>query len=127
MENVRKNNTIRPVRSYATTQARTALPEIINQMVEVTEAAASLAEHAVEVGPRNRGGVWIVPAIDVEAAMDREESLQARVAELEDEAENIAIALMLSERLASSAGATVSAEEFVRGLGFEDLAQELAD
>ncbi len=116
---------IRPKRSLPTTQARTELPKLVNELVAVDEPGETLADHAVEVGPRNRGGVWLVPAVDVEAAIDREESLQLRVDLLEDEAENIAFGFFLMQRLEQSPGKATSGADFIRGLGFEDLAADL--
>ena len=86
---------------------------------------ATLADHAVEVGPRNRGGVWVVPAVDIEAALEREEDLQARVEALEEEADNIALGFLLLERLEQSAGQTTTGAQLIRELGFEDLASDL--
>ncbi len=116
---------IRPKRSLPTTEARTQLPKLVNELVAVDAPGETLADHAVEVGPRNRGGVWLVPAVDVEAAMDREERLQMRVDSLEDEAENIALGFFLMQRLEQSPGKTTSGADFIRGLGFDDLATDL--
>jgi hypothetical protein len=120
-----KTHVIRPRRSLATTKARTELPGLVNELVAVQEPGETLAEHAVEVGPRNRGGVWLVPAVDVDAAMDREERLRAQVSELEDEAENMAIGFFLMQRLEQSPGTTTSGADFIRELGFDDLAVDL--
>lgn len=116
-----KTHTIRPARSYATTEARTRLPQLVNELVGVTEPGDSLFSHAVEVGPRHRGGVVMLPSIDVEAALEREAAMQAQVEALEDELENIAIGLLLTDRIARSSGATVSADDVIRGLGHGDL------
>jgi hypothetical protein len=121
---VPKRHLIRPTRSLPTTQARTELPKLVNELVAVDQPGATLADHAVEVGPRNRGGVWLVPAVDADAAMDREDRLRARVDELEDEAENMALGLFLMERLEQSTGKT-SGADFIRELGFDDLAADL--
>jgi hypothetical protein len=122
---VPRRHVIRPARSLPTTQARTELPRLVNELVAVEKPGETLADHAVEVGPRNRGGVWLVPAVDVDAAMDREEGLRLRVDELEDEVENIALGFLLMERLGQSTRETTSGAEFIRGLGFDDLAADL--
>jgi hypothetical protein len=116
---------IRPDRSLATTQARTDLPRLVKELIAVDEPGETLADHAVEVGPRNRGGVWLVPALDVAASIDREAQLRARVEELEEEAENIAIGFFLMQRAEQSAGTTESGAEFIRDLGFDDPAADL--
>ena len=122
-----KTNTVRPVRSLATTEARTALPEIVKEMVAISVPGESIIEHAVEVGPRHRGGVLIVPTVDAEAAMQREDEMRSRIEELEDELENIGIGLVLSDRLPNSSGSFISAADFARDLGFEDLAADMTD
>ncbi|MGI8731390.1 MAG: hypothetical protein ACR2LK_15655 [Solirubrobacteraceae bacterium] len=120
-----KTHVIRPTRSLATTQARAELPKLVKQLVAVKKPGETLADHAIEVGPRNRGGVWPVPGVDVEAAIDREESLRMRVDELEDEADNIAFGLFLMQRLEQSSGKMTSGADFIRELGFEGLAADL--
>lgn len=120
-----KAHTIRPTRSLPTTQARTQLPKLVSELVAVTKPGTTLADHAVEIGPRNRGGAWLMPAVDAEAAMDREESLRRRIDELEDEAENIALGFFLTQRLEESSGRTTSGADFIRELGFGDLAADL--
>jgi hypothetical protein len=122
---VPKTHAIRPHRSLATTKARTQLPTLVKELGAVKKAGTTLAEHAVELGPHNRGGVWLVPAVDADAAMEREEQLRARIDELEDEAENLAIGVFLTQRLAQSPGTTTSGADFLRELGFDDLAADL--
>lgn len=122
-----RTHLIRPRRSLATTQARTELPKLVNEMVAVTDPGETLADQAIEIGPRNRGGAWLVPAVAVDAAVDREESLRMRVDELEDEAENMAVGFFLMQRLEQSRGTSVSGADFIRALGFDDLAADLPD
>lgn len=118
-----KTHLIRPLRNLATTEARRQLPRIVSELVAVDEPGDTLAAHAVEVGPRHRGGVWLVPAVDADAAMDREAELRERVDALEDEAENMALGFSLMSRLQRSSGATISGDDFVRELGFGDLVE----
>lgn len=120
-----KTHVIRPTRSLPTTEARAALPALVKEMIAVEEPGETLADHAVEMGPRNRGGVWLLPAVDVEAAFDREDKLRSQVAELEDENENISFGFFLMQRLGQSPGKTTSGEDFIRGLGFDDIADGL--
>ncbi len=120
-----KTHVIRPSRSLPTTEARAALPSLVKELIAVETPGETLTDHAVEVGPRNRGGVWLLPAVDVEAAIDREDALRSRVAELEDENENISFGFFLMQRLEQSPGKTTSGEDFIRGLGFDDIADGL--
>ena len=120
-----RSHLIRPKRSLATTDARTQLPQLVNELVAVEEPGATLADNAVEIGPRNRGGVWILPTVDVDAAIDREDTLRTRVDELEDEAENLAFGFFLLQRLDQSKGTAISGADFIRELGFDDLASDL--
>lgn len=122
-----RTHIIRPRRSYATTEARTQLPKLVGELIAVREPGETLAAHAVEVGPRHRGGVWILPAVDVNAAIDREDELRSRVEELEDEAENMALGVFLMKRLEESSGARTSGADLIRELGFADLAEDLPE
>jgi hypothetical protein len=122
-----KTHTIRPLRSLATTEARTQLPKLVGELVAVREPGATLVDNAVEVGPRHRGGVWMVPAVDATAAMDREDELRSRVDELEDEAENMALGFFLMERLEQSTGASASGAAVIRELGYGELAEGLPE
>jgi hypothetical protein len=122
---VGRSHVIRPRRNLATTQARTELPAIVSELIAVTEPGETLADNAVEVGPRNRGGVWLLPAVDIDAAIEREDELRERVAELEDEAENLAFGFYLLQRRERSSGESVSGADFIRELGFDDLADDL--
>lgn len=103
-----------PARRLATSEARAALSGLVNDLGGHREPSGSLVDNAVEIGPHRKGGAWLVPEVDAHAAV-------RRIAELEDEVENIALALMLSERLESSEGTTVPAEQVIRELGFDDL------
>jgi hypothetical protein len=119
-----RTHLIRPLRSLATTEARTQLPTLVGELVSVSEPGETLAAHAVEVGPRHRGGVWLVPAVDADAAMDREAELRDRVEALEDEAENMALGFFLMNRLEQSSGETVSGDDFIREFGNGELLDE---
>jgi hypothetical protein len=112
-------------RNLPTSRARDALPSLVNELVAIARPGRTLSDHAVEVGPRNRGGVWLIPAVDVAAAIEREERLRRRVEALEDEAENMAIGLFLARRQESSSGARISGAQFIRELGFEEIAADL--
>ena len=85
----------------------------MKELAETPRPARRLTDNAIEVGPHNRGGVWIVPAVDAEASMEREDELRDRIEELDDELENVAIGLFLMDRMASSSGKTMSADEFI--------------
>lgn len=89
-----------------TSEARAKLPATVNSFSKLTRPAESLADRAVHVGRYNRGGAVIVPEVDFQAALDRE-----------DELENIGIAMLLAER---QAGGTLDG-----GTPIEDLAVEL--
>ena len=82
-------------------------------------------DRAVEIGPYNRGGAWLVPAADAQAAIRRETELRQRVAILEEQLENLAIADFVRERVATASGRKLSGIEFVRSLGFDQIADEI--
>ncbi len=116
-----------PRRRLATAEARTQLPSLVRELAQLERPAHSLAERAVEIGPRRAGGAWLVPEVDAQAAMERERSLARRVEDLEDQLEDFAIGVLLEERLARTSGERVSLDELAAELGLADfLAQERA-
>ncbi|MGA9761633.1 MAG: hypothetical protein WBQ14_04345 [Gaiellaceae bacterium] len=115
----------RPKTSMSSSEARENLPSLVKQARAISTPAESLAAHAVEIGPYNKGGVWLIPEVDAQAAIEREERLKAQIAKLEEELENLAIAEFVRDRVESASGRTMSGVEFVRALGFDDIADEL--
>src|SRR5438034_1718366 len=114
-----------PGRRLATAEARTQLPSLVRELAEHERPARSLAERAVEIGPRRAGGTWLVPEVDAQAAIEREQALAQRVADLEDQLEDFAIGVLLEERLARTSGERVSLDELAAELGLSDfLAKE---
>jgi hypothetical protein len=98
-------------------EARAGLSQLVSELAEHRDAGASLAENAIEIGPYRKGGAWLVPEADAKATIEH-------VAALEDELENIAIGLMLTERLDEPAG-TTPGYEVLREMGFAALAEGL--
>ncbi len=116
-----------PRRRLATAEARTQLPSLVRELAQLERPARSLAERAVEIGPRRTGGAWLVPEVDAQAAIEREQALAQRVVDLEDQLEDFAIGVLLEERLARTSGERVSLDELAAELGLSDfLAQERA-
>jgi hypothetical protein len=123
----RAKGTRQPSRRLATAEARTQLPSLVREFSEVERPSRSLADRAVEIGPRRAGGAWLVPEVDAHAAIERERALNQRVDDLEDQLEDFAISVLLEERLAKSTGERVSLDDFAAELGLSDfLAQERA-
>jgi hypothetical protein len=116
-----------PRRRLATAEARTQLPSLVRELSEVERPSRSLADRAVEIGPRRTGGAWLVPEVDAHAAIEREQALTQRVEDLEDQLEDFAIGMLLEERLARTSGERVSLDELATELGLGDfLADERA-
>jgi hypothetical protein len=86
-------------------------------MARLRKGRASLLERAVEVGPRGKGGVLMIPAVDVEATLDH---LQA----LEDEIEDLMLAQVVAERLQTPKDDLLSVEELAGNLGLGHLVTE---
>jgi hypothetical protein len=107
-----------PARRLATSEARAEFSALVNGLAKRDRPSASLADNAVEIGPHRKGGAWLVPEVDAQAAVDR-------ITELEEELENIAIGLLLQERLDESSGGTTPARDVIRELGFDDLLEGL--
>ena len=104
--------------------ARAQLGRIVRDFEEVETPSSALEERAIEVGRYNRASAWIVPSVDAQAAIEREEQMTRRISELEDEVENLQMLAFLVERKQSLSGEVFSVEEAVRMLGFPDLLGE---
>lgn len=116
-----------PSRRLATAEARTQLPSLVRELSELERPSRSLADRAVEIGPRRAGGAWLVAEVDAHAAIERERALAQRIEDLEDQLEDFAIAVLLEERLARTSGERVSLDDLAAGLGLSDfLARERA-
>jgi hypothetical protein len=109
-----------PSRRMATSEARAEFSQLVGELADRERPSASLADNAIEIGPHRKGGTWLVPEVDAQAAVQR-------IDQLEEELENIAIGLLLQERLDRSSGATTPAREVIRELGFDDLVEGLPD
>jgi len=119
--------TSQPRRRLATAEARTQLPSLVRELSEVESPSRSLADRAVEIGPRRAGGAWLVPEVDAHAAIEREQALAQRVEVLEHQLEDFAIGVLLEERLARTSGERVTLDELAAELGLTDfLAEERA-
>jgi hypothetical protein len=99
----------------------------VRELSELERPSRSLADRAVEIGPRRAGGAWLVAEVDAHAAIERERALAQRIEDLEDQLEDFAIAVLLEERLARTSGERVSLDDLAAGLGLSDfLARERA-
>jgi hypothetical protein len=101
-------------RSLPTNVARDRFYKLVNQLSRMRKASGSLLDRAVEVGPRGRGGVVIVPKVDADAAL-------ARIAELEDEVEELTLARFVEERLQTPVEELLSVEELADSVGRRHL------
>lgn len=109
-----------PVRRMGTSEARAGFSKLVAELSARGKASASLVDNAIEVGRQRKGGVWIVPEVDAQAAVEH-------IQELEEEIENISLSFMLSERLDRTSGETISGAQLIRELGFPDLADGLPE
>jgi diphthamide synthase subunit DPH2 len=96
-------------------EARTDLYRLVDGFRKLRRPNPDLSERAVEIGPRRQGGAWLVPETDAQAAMER-------IEELEEELEDVAIGLLVTERLVrGSLEEDSSLAELARELGREHL------
>lgn len=96
-------------------EARKELYGLVDRFRKIRKASPELAERAIEIGPRRRGGAWLVPEADAQAAI-------GRIEELEQELEDVAIGLLVTERLGrGNFGEDISLEELARQFGKEHL------
>lgn len=115
---------LRPARRLAVDSARKQLYPLVADMAAVSDPASSLAEHAVEVGPRGRGGVWIVPEVDALASMERERRYQETISEMEDELDALALLPLLLERVGQLHGPRHTLTDVATELGLGDILEE---
>jgi len=106
--------------TLATAEARRELPRLVKKMAEKSDASDGLLDDAVTIGPHRKGGAVLIPEVDAAAHADEVSELKERVDELEDDLEDVGMALFLQERLATTSGKRLSADEFLRGIGMED-------
>lgn len=111
---------------YGTSEARTALPEIVKEAVAQIRPARWVGARAVTIRPRGETrSASLVPTIDLDAADARISALEAERDRLEDELEDAGIALLLHDRLAHAGAERVGAEAFLRAIGMEEFVDEL--
>lgn len=115
---------LRPRRSLSSSDAREKLPSLVKEASAVTKPAKSLASRAVEIGPYNRGGAWLIPAADAQAAIERQESLIERVAELEEVIDDMTAAPIIAARSGTPLERWVTLDDFAAGLGAAEVLEE---
>ncbi len=98
-------------RQLGTDQARTRLPKLVDAMRRRRKPSTGLLDNAYSIGPRRQGGAVLIPEVDARAAVER-------IEELEAEAEDLAIALLLRERSGESSDQGIPLDEVIRELGF---------
>jgi hypothetical protein len=98
-------------RQLGTDQARTRLPKLVDAMRRKRKPSTSLLDNAYGIGPRRQGGALLIPEVDAIAVLERLEQLEA-------EAEDLAIALLLRERAGESSADGVPLDEVIEELGF---------
>lgn len=82
----------RPRSRKTVEEARKELYGLVAGFRKIGKASPELADRAVEIGPRRQGGAWLVPEADARAAIER-------IEELEQELEDVAVGLLVTERL----------------------------
>jgi hypothetical protein len=112
-------------RSLATTEARKALPQLVNKMSAKHKASADLMEDAIDIGPHRKGGAVLLPSVDLAAHATEVADLRARVEQLEEDLEDAGMALFLQERLATTSGQRLTTEQFLAGIGMEGHIEQL--
>jgi hypothetical protein len=98
-------------RRLGTDQARTKLPKLVDAMRRRRKPSAGLLDNAYGIGPRRQGGALLIPEVDAIAAIERIEQLEA-------EAEDLALALLLRERASDTSAHGAPLDDVIRELGF---------
>jgi hypothetical protein len=112
-------------KSMATTEARKALPRLVKEMGAKGTPSPDLMHDAIDIGPHRKGGAILLPEVDVAAHAAEVAKLRARVEQLEEDLEDAGMALFLQERLATTVGQRLTAEQFLSGIGMEDHIERL--
>lgn len=115
---MRKGSMLPTERQLGTDQARSSLPRLVAGMQRRRKPSRGLLDNAYGIGARRQGGAVLIPEIDALAAIER-------IEQLEQEAEDLAIALLLRERAGESSGQGAPLDDVIRELGFtrHDLAR----
>lgn len=113
-----------PTESLPINVARDRFYKLVNDLSGAKKASGSLFARAVEVGPRGQGGVVLLPRIDADAAIERADALEARIADLEAEIEDMALARFVEERLQTPEDQLLSVEELAASVGRSHLLSE---
>jgi len=111
--------------SMATTEARAALPRLVKQMGAKREPSVDLLQDAIDIGPHRTGGAVLLPEVDALAHAEQVTRLRAQVAQLEEALEDVGMVLFLQDRLATTAGPRLSAEQFLSDIGMEGHIERL--
>lgn len=114
-------------RSLATTEARKALPQLVNKMSAKTKASADLMQDAIDIGPHRKGGAVLLPGVDLAAHATEVAELRVRVQQLEEDLEDAGMALFLQERLAITSGQRLTTEQFLTGIGMEGHIEQIQE
>jgi hypothetical protein len=104
-------------------EGRQQLHTIARQFGAFEQGSENLTDRAVEVGPHRRGGLLLLPKVDVEEAERRRVELEREREELLDDLEVFGISLLAEERLSSPTPVEqlLTLDELVREHGFEDV------
>lgn len=97
-----------------TSEARRSLPALARDAARRDRPSAGLLDNAIEIQPRGEErSAFLVPAVDVESA-------QRRIDSLEEELEDIALMRMLEQRAAADQGHLTHIDDVIRELGLDE-------
>jgi hypothetical protein len=119
-----KLSTRQPKRRLGTSEARETLPRLVQELASFSRPAGSLADRAVELGPRMRGGAWLVPEVDAQAAIERELALAERVVALEELVEDLTAAPVVAARATTPLEQWETLDEFAERFGLSAVLRE---
>lgn len=111
-------------RRLATDQARKRLYELVNRMSRLRRGQGSLLKRAVEMGPHGRGGALLIPAVDVQATLERIAAQEDRIEALQDEIEDLMLAQLIAERRETPEQELLSVEKLAASVGRSHLIEQ---
>ena len=104
-----------------TSEARRTLPELVKKASSKRKPAVDPERNAVRIKTRgSSGSASLIPTVDLLAAKNR-------IEELEEELENLGVALFLQERLESGKGTRLGGGDFLREIGMGEFVEQLPE
>lgn len=104
-------------------EARKSLHKVASRFSRLRKPSESLLDRAVAVGPHRKGGLVMIPEVDVLATIEEMEEQKRELEELEEDLEVFGMMLLAQERLAEPTAVEdlIPVEDLARRFGLGRL------